>query len=59
MITFIAMVVGYFAGEFLIGGMLFALFGKIGSDPNAPQNAIYSWIGKIAGVLLAVWLTAK
>ncbi|WP_250632581.1 hypothetical protein [Rhodoflexus caldus] len=59
MLTFIAAIIGYFAGEFLIGGILFALFGKIGSDPNAPENAIYSWIGKIAGALLAIWLTSN
>ncbi len=59
MLTFIAVIIGYFAGEFLIGGILFALFGKIGSDPNAPENAIYSWIGKIAGLLLAIGLTSN
>lgn len=56
MLKFIAMVIGFYAGEFIIGGILYALFGKINSDPNAPQNAVFSWIGKITGMLPALWL---
>ncbi|MCS7018686.1 MAG: hypothetical protein RMJ87_01100 [Cytophagales bacterium] len=56
LISFIACLIGYFAGEFIIGGILYALFGRINSDPNAPENAIFSWIGKISGAFLGVWL---
>ncbi|MCS6967825.1 MAG: hypothetical protein RMJ44_04655 [Cytophagales bacterium] len=53
---FLVMLVCYYAGEFIIGGLLYALFGEIGSDPLAPKNAIFSWIGKIAGLLIAIWI---
>lgn len=49
---FIVGIIGYFGGEFIIGGILYALFGK--GDVNNAQNKIYGWIGKILGMLVAV-----
>ena len=49
---FLFALIGYFAGEFLIGGILFAVFGN--GDPNSAGNKMYGWIGKVLGVLLAV-----
>lgn len=53
---FIFGIAGYFIGEFIIGGILFAVFGK--GDANSTPNKVYGWIGKVVGVLLGV-LIAK
>jgi hypothetical protein len=52
--VFLCGILGYFGGEFIIGGILYAMFGK--GDANSSQNKAYGWIGKIVGVLLAVYL---
>lgn len=54
--TFVFGIAGYFVGEFVIGGILYAVFGK--GDANAAPNKVYGWIGKVVGVLLGV-LIAK
>lgn len=52
--TFVFGIAGYFVGEFVIGGILYAVFGK--GDVNSASNKVYGWVGKIAGVLLGVLL---
>lgn len=47
-------ILGYFVGEFIIGGILYAVFGK--GDANSSQNKVYGWIGKIVGIALAIYL---
>lgn len=54
--TFVFGIARYFVGEFVISGILYAVFGK--GDVNSASNKAYGWIGKILGVLLGI-LIAK
>ena len=49
---FIGIIMGYFFGEFIIGGILFALFGK-SETPNKTEDKTFTVIGKIIGVISA------
>ena len=56
MLSFILAVIGWFFGEFVIGGILFAIFGGNNTSPNARQDFTYTWIGRIIGLFLGVMI---
>lgn len=59
MIYFITALVGWFAGDFIIGGLLFATFADKNSDPKSENNKIYPWIGKISGLVIALSIASS
>lgn len=51
--AFIAVIIGWFVGEFLIGGVLFSVFGGGKINPNKSDERTYTWIGRIIGVVIS------
>ena len=50
--VFLIGALGMFAGHLLIGGTLSFLLSR--KEPEQAVDSIYGWIGKIAGVIIAI-----
>lgn len=49
----LAGIIGWFVGDFIIGGILFSIFGNT-TKPNKSDQKIFGYIGKISGAILAM-----
>lgn len=49
----LAGIIGWFVGDFIIGGILFSIFGNT-TSPNEAEQKRFGYIGKVSGSLLAM-----
>lgn len=49
---FVVCIIGWFVGDFVIGGLLYSVFGK-SQTPNSSEQKYFGYAGKIIGCLLA------
>lgn len=54
MLSFVALVIGLLAGEYMINRALFALLGETNGDLYTRHNWLFLWFGRKVGVLIAL-----
>lgn len=44
----------WFIGEWIIGGLLFAIFGHGTSGPDKGTEKVFTWIGRVIAFLISI-----
>ena len=60
MLSFVLFTIGWLIGGWVIGGILFVIFGnKYHDTPTKVEERKFTWYGRIIGVIIAVIISSS